>query len=212
MKRCLLVALILAVVAGQASAAMYELDVPMARSFTQLPASITPGSSPNILNYVIDNPGTSGSSTYYNDGLFGANPNYGYEMQLSVGFVGQLVAGSVLNIGKASPGISASDFDSFGAWIANDNFDDYKYHLFVSYDNLVTKVTSAEATLFPGQRAFLAIDSVDFSSVTHIGFDIEIIGNNPTDVFHTSVVPVPAAALLGVLGLSAAGLRLRKRA
>lgn len=211
MKRFLVFALVIGVLAGQASAMMYELDIPTARQFTQLPNPIAPGTSPNILNYVIDNPGTSGSTTYYNDLLFGATPSYGYTMQYDVGFVGQLVMGSVLDIGLANPGISAADFDSFGAYIANDNQDVYRYHLFVSYDNLSSKTTSSEVVLSPGENAFLTIPTVDFGSVTHIGFDIEIVEGNPVDNFHTSLVPVPAAMLLGVLGLGTAGLRLRKR-
>lgn len=210
MKRVLLLTVVLSLFAVQANAGMYIVDAPMARSFTQLPSA---GSFPNILNYVIDNPGTSGSTTYYNDLVYGATPAYGYNMQMEVGFVGSLASGVVLNIGKHNPGISGyTDFtDGVGVYLGNDNFDDYRYHMFVSYDNLVTKVVSGAVDLTPQTSTFLSIASVDFTNLTDIGFDIEIIGANPSDVFHTSVVPVPGAFLLGMIGLGVAGRKLRRK-
>jgi len=209
MKRFLLFTLVICLFAVQADAAMFELDAPTARQFTQLPSA---GPAPNILNYVIDNDGSSGSTTYYNDLYYGANPDYGYNMQYAVGFVGNIAAGNVMNIGiHSSNGFAGlSSFDEFGAAIANDNLDDYRYHLFVSYDNLATKVTAGPVDITPQTSTFLSISNVDFTKVTDFGFDIEIIGGNPSDVFHTSVVPVPVAVLLGILGLSAAGIKLRK--
>jgi hypothetical protein len=209
MKRFLLFTLVIGLFAAQADAAMWELDVATARLFTQLPSA---GSFPNILNYVIDSPGTAGSTTYYNDMVYGATPDYGYNMQGAVGFVGSLAAGNVISIGfHPVMGFDRlSAYDEFGAYIANDNLDEYRYHLFVSYDNLATKVTAGPVDLLPQTSTFLTLSNIDFTRVTDIGFDIEIIGNNPSDVFHTSVVPVPGAMLLGVLGLSVAGVKLRK--
>ena len=66
------------------------------------------------------------------------------------------------------------------------------------------------------------VGGLDLSTITDIGIRIQgnMIGLTPgnsdypsnPDAFHFSVVPVPAAVLLGILGLSVAGIKLRKHA
>ena len=48
--------------------------------------------------------------------------------------------------------------------------------------------------------------------VTEFGFKLEYQGIHGSDNFRISVVPVPAAVILGILGLGIAGIKLRKYA
>lgn len=204
MKRTILVALVLGVLAGQAFADPFILDVPTARQFTQLNTI----NQYNELHLVIDYSGVPGSATYVDDGYFGTPADYGdTPMQFSVGFAGHIVKGNVIWIGKAVDGLG--DADSFGIDIANDNDDAYTYHAWVSYDNLATRSVGAGVIILPDFSSFVSVPVAPTAAVTHIGFDLELV-NRPSDDFHTSVVPVPAAVLLGFLGLGAAGLKLRR--
>jgi hypothetical protein len=118
---------------------------------------------------------------------------------------------------------SLGSFDSFELHIANDNDDFWQYKLWVDTDadsvhEYETEWVPASPGLPSPAKTFLTLDfggMVDFGSLTGIGFGIQLNrGGLPGDgdEFHTSIVPVPGAVLLGVLGLGAAGIRLRKRA
>ena len=206
MKRFLFLSMVLGLFAGQASAAMYQLDAPLARQFTQLSAV----STGNDLYLSIDSPGTAGSTTYVDDGIL---PDYGETMQLAVGFVGSSLLNNIMTIGTTNPG-GLGAYDGFGAWLANDDDDPWDVQLFVSYDGLATKTTSGWTTLSGYSpvtgptMTFLSMGSIDFSTLTDLGF--EVTGPRSVDVFHVSVVPVPAAVLLGLLGLGVAGWKLRR--
>jgi hypothetical protein len=185
---------------------MYILDAPLARQFSQLP---DPGTFPNKLSLVIDSPGTTGSATYYTDGFFSS---YGEPMQLAVGFLGSVQIGNMIKIGEPNPSIAppaSGAYDDFGALIANDDDDKYDYRLFATdnggthYSNWVTLTEDTNTFVSVGQ-------TINFGSLAGIGFEIR--GYRDVDFFHTSVVPAPAAVLLGILGLSVAGIKLRKSA
>jgi len=212
MKRVLIFCVVVGLLAGQASADMYILDAPLARQFTRLSAE----SAINKLWLVIDNPGTPGSTAYVNEtGV--TPPDYGDPMHYAVGFVGILAQSDTMMIGTTYSGDIG--YDSFGAALANDNDDPWKVRLFVSNDDLQTTTTSDDwvtlsGAYIPGgggvQKAFLTLEGIDFNTLTHLGFEVE--GQRSVDIFHVSVVPVPAAVILGILGLSVAGLKLRKYA
>ena len=76
--------------------------------------------------------------------------------------------------------------------------------------------------LHGGEGIVLSIDLTGVANldhVTNIGFNVGsnmgVTGanwpSNP-DIFHVSIVPVPAAFILGLLGLGAAGIKMRKYA
>ena len=66
MKRFLLFTLVIGLFSVQADAALYDLDAPTARLFTQLSSN----SSDYELQLVIDSPGVFGSTTYLEIGGF----------------------------------------------------------------------------------------------------------------------------------------------
>jgi len=209
MKRILLFTLVIGLFAVQAYAVMYELDAPTARTFTQLSPSADPQT---VLHLVIDNPGSPGSSWYIDDGYFGApgsgTGDYVDPMQLAVGFAGHITGagvGNVMVIGTAGdPGV----FDSLVIPIANDNDDTYRYHAWYSTDNMATTVQGAGLDLTEDTQGVVSVGLP--AVVTNFGFDLDYIGSSSGDDFHTSVVPVPGAILLGILGLGVAGWKLRK--
>ena len=127
-----------------------------------------------------------------------------------------------------APTNSLVGFDKYELYLENDNDDIWLVNIYLNtgytdppwnhpnnwYDNGWT-------VLNPHSSVTLSIDLTSVANlgyVTNIGFQI---GSNMTgsggypsnpDVFHVSIVPVPAAVLLGILGLGVAGLKLRKYA
>ena len=219
MKRFLLFAIVVGLFAVQADAALWNLDNPTARKFTQLSSN----SAVYELQLVIDNPGTVGSSTYLEKaGFFGADgvvatndAAYGDTMLFNVGFAGS--SSNIVNsgddpelwIGKALAGEFVSG-DTLRIAISNDNDDKYTYTAWYS-NGLGSINQGAPLALAPDTHGVVSV--VTAGNVTHFGFSLELDPAESTpDTFHTSVVPVPGAVLLGILGLSAAGLKLRKHA
>ena len=224
MKRILLFTLVIGMFAVQVDAAIYNLDATAARQFTQ--------QSTNSVNYtldlVIDNPGTVGSTTYLEANSFnGADNNvatndtfYGSNMLYAVGFAGSLtqttnpgMADPELWIGKAIAAISpeVGTTDTLSIAISNDNDDKYVYTAWYSTDSMSSIVQGADLTL-TGKNQGIATVTLGATAPTHFGFSIELVSGDVPDSFHTSIVPVPGAVLLGILGLSAAGIKLRKYA
>ena len=219
MKRILLFTLVFGLFAVQADAGMYEMDVTTALNL-RLVTTYNDGGS--TLDYLGQNPGTTTASD-----VLGADDVYGNPMTYAVGLVGLLknvpgVPGfASMDIGLAADtggvltaikGFATGAFDSYGMYFANDNAESWNYTVY--YDTGSGPVYSSPAKLlYEGDTALATISlggSFDFSTLTDIGINIE--ATTTSDVFHSSVVPVPAAVILGILGLGVAGLKLRKYA
>ena len=198
MKRILLTVLVVGLLASQASAGMYILDKPTAQQFTQ---QNTPDVTRNQLYLVIDTPGTLGSNI---DWQYDSSWNkYGPAMELQVGFLGQLADTEVMMIGKAG---NLDGYDSFGVSIANDDDDYWSVRLYLTG---ATYTQPALTNLSPGDVAFITLAGWT-GNVTGYGFELNYEGTRGSDNFHISVVPIPAALILGLLGMGAAGLKLRR--
>jgi hypothetical protein len=118
-------------------------------------------------------------------------------------------------------------YTDYSLTFANDNDDIWWVNLYMntgwtdapySEDDLFSQ--NGWTAINPGETASVSMSLVGIANlnhVTNIGFQVGAPMNNldgnpsPGDAFHMSVVPVPAAVLLGVLGLSAAGMKLRRR-
>jgi hypothetical protein len=221
MKRILLLSVVVGLFAGQAFAGLYEINAPLARQFTVQATSgaVEPLPPPDMgnLHLVIDNPGTSGSTKYVNDGVLN---QYGEIMKYQVGFVGDLADNngngiSWITIGKVNPGLTGS-YTGFAGAFSNDNDDPWLVRVYAYAGN--TLYLGAQTFMTTHSTAFLTVDfgsSLDVATLTQVGFNIMgnfVLGGSPSnpDAYHLSVVPVPAALLLGLLGLGAAGVKLRR--
>jgi hypothetical protein len=204
MKRILLTVLLVGLLAGQASAGMYTLDRDTAKLFTQ---QNTPNAA-NQLYLSIDWPGTSGSTINYS-----IDPSvydeYGEPMDFAVGFVGNLSSTQIMKIGMLGdlPGNDGTSVDSFGVFVANDdNNDPWGVRLYL---NGVSYAVPSFTTLAPGAHEFVTV-SFTPGTVTAFGFEVDYPAGTGSDNFHLSVVPIPAALILGLLGMGVAGLKLRR--
>lgn len=203
-----------------ASADLYELDAVTARLFREISTS-DPGGN---LALVIDSDGTFGSTASYSDGSL-AFDMYGSTMQGAVGYVGQLgedpTDGDIfasIHIGASGEAVGiVGSYDGYSAWVANDNDDDWSVRL--AADIGAGPIYSSWATLSPGDSTTLTMNFAEidfFTTLNGIGFEVQgtFDGANGSpsnpDFFHVSVVPVPGAILLCMLGLGVAGLKLRK--
>jgi len=228
MRRILLFCVVVGLFAGQASAGMYVMDAATAinlRDVTYYNAD--PSSS---LDWVGYNDGTAWNGDQAGNRVWGS-ADYGFPMYYQVGFGGDLKDSSV-GIPLASVDIGAAgntngvltalqglgSFDSYGLYIANDNDDSWEYRLYADINGtpyrsgswtLLSKETHTFLTLsFGGLKAFGV--SPGYTGLTDIGFEIR--ATKYTDTYHTSVVPVPGAVILGLLGLGVVGWKLRKYA
>ena len=210
MKRFLLLSVVLTLIAGQANAAMYYMDQTTAAGMTLLGTSAGDTSS---LLYVGYKPGGLA------DRVAGSDPAYGDIMNLAVGFSGRLADFSggdsaIATIGLSKPALTGT-FGGFVLPISNDDNQIWRYQSYVTVG--ATTYTSGWAQLtHEAQSALLANigSDTDFANVTGIGFMIEwkpsVNGYSASDDYHASVVPVPAAVIMGLLGLGVAGLKLRR--
>jgi hypothetical protein len=218
MKRIFLITLVVGLLAGQASAALYEIDAPLARQFTAVGGS--PGD--DFQTYlVIDNPGTAGSTIYYQAPFPHNFPAYGTSMKYAVGFLGELgdLTGDNLAhvaIGKASPGLSGV-YDGFSIALANDDDDTWNVRVFAYsgstlYESPWTTLTGHTATLAEYDFG----SPTNLNTLTMIGFGVQGVfdnqNDNPTnpDYYHVSAVPIPGAFFIGLIGLGVAGVKLRR--
>jgi len=227
MKKFILLCIVVGLFTGQASASLYEMDIATARQLRDVSWSDTSLYGANILKYVGFRPGDSTVTPDYGIGVYGAT----HPMYYNVGFVGDLTdnTGSSLGgpdgfasvlIGAAgTPALAtinslSGTLTTFTMPISNDNDDFWEYKLYVQ--TATNTYETAWIPLSSGSQLTLSVGAgVPFSSITDIGFGIQLnvaSQGATSDDFHTSVVPVPAAVLLGVLGLGVAGLKLRKHA
>ncbi|OHB76351.1 MAG: hypothetical protein A2Z25_21175 [Planctomycetes bacterium RBG_16_55_9] len=219
MKRILLFTLMIGLFAVQASAALWEVDKPTALGFTDFTVDaggyVTDGLS------IYDGPNTKVSGP--------GGPVYGGTgMSGQVGFTANIGSNTefgdvTANIYNAdASGVTGGTYDGISMYVQNDNNSHWSYQLF--YEVAGTEYNSGAFvhTVGGGGSAVLTTGApgggLDLDDIDVIGF--RILGHNmggadlgePSnpDTFHTSVVPIPGAVLLGLLGLSAAGIKLRK--
>ncbi len=203
MKRFILISVALGLFAGTASAALYQLDAPTALSFS----------------YISNTDSGAFPATGDLD-LVAANPSipYGF-MTLDVGYAGGLGDGSdagntaAIRIGVTQN--TVGDFTEFQTVAANDDDDPWAVQLFAIGSTSGEK-NSGFVTLAPGATTSLLVTGLS-GTITQFGLDIRgtftgLEGASPSnpDFYHISVVPVPAAVVLGMLGLGVAGWRLRR--
>jgi len=223
MKRIFLfISMLVGLFAGAASADMdmYQMDPATAAGMTMV--SYTDSGS---LYYVGYNPGTAVGDEVWSDGT-----HHKYDdtmtMTYAVGFSGYLGyleessddGFAIATIGLSNPGLTNKEYDGFLLPVSNDDDQTWRYKSYVETDDFF-KTSDNWAQLGPGTQTNLIVTTgslLDFSKVTKIGFLIQwkpsVNGGSASGDFHTSVVPVPvpAAVLLGMLGLGVAGLKLRK--
>jgi hypothetical protein len=215
MKRFLLLTVVLALFAGQANAAMYALTEAYALTLDDVAYSDAGGS-----NSMPSNSPTTNNTTY----------NGGGPMQEEVGFFGGLddtsgdgYAWVKMGDPDADLNLDLSAYTDYLLYVANDDQDKWDVALHLTAGG--TEYTSAWTELAPVSDydlvlnfASAGIPTADLDDITDIGFYIRghLIGPGTAgypsdpDFYHISVVPVPAAVLLGLLGLGVAGWKLRR--
>jgi hypothetical protein len=216
MRRILLSILVIGLFAVQANADLWQVDKSEALNFT----SYTGSSGDNV-----------GDLGLYDgrvlDYTFVGSPaptyNLNGDMSGQVGLSGTLRddngGGVLLDVYDDSPSLSSlTTYDGISMYVENDNQSNWNYQLY--YDIGSTEYTSGDfVTLAPGASTWLSTAAdLKLGDITRIGFRIQspMDGQNgfasTSDTFYTSVVPVPAAVILGILGLGVVGIKLRKYA
>jgi hypothetical protein len=129
-----------------------------------------------------------------------------------------------MRIGLENPIQLGADYDGFVLPISNDDGDVWEYRAYLIINGGAPVYSEGGWTaIYPasyGHTASLLVDQTILATDSIMfGFDIrwntalsQSFNQNAGigDTFSTSVVPVPGAILLGLLGMSAAGLKLRK--
>jgi hypothetical protein len=219
-----------------ASAAMFTLNHDAAMMLWDVFEN--PENATSALTFVTDDTVTYGQPMSGEVGFVGtlythpADPYYPFaQMGLGANFWGTSSTGSGATtaqvIGTAlgtAPTNSLVGFDTYTLYIENDNNSEWSVNIFLNTGYVDQGETNnwyqnGWTVLLPGQSVTLSIDLTSVANlnhVTNIGFqvggDLTNLSGNPSDpdIYHISVVPVPAALLLGMLGLSAAGFKLRR--
>ncbi len=200
MKHILLSVAAVCLLAGQASAGLYTLDYSTALTFNKLAGS-------GLLNGVYDGLATPPNQWEYQNPWLPAQA-YPSPMLGDVGFVGSLSGNqSWMRIG-ATGTFGTGTTSSFGAWLGNDDQSAWEVRLVAN-----NTPESTWTSISPGQ--FLWFDMPVSGPLTMIGFEVRLNTGltptpSPSDSFNISAVPIPAAVLLGMLGLGVAGMKLRK--
>ena len=231
MKRILLFTLLIGLFAVQASADMYTFDVPTAAGLRDVFWSDTQTPANNVLQWMGYKPGATADTIYDYDavanGYGGSHPMY-----YAVGFTGDVTDNDGSGDGEAYVEIGAMDdaallaainadlaalsggLTDFYLPISNDNNTHWSYKLYVD-DSTNGRTETAwlpVGDLGDGDQITLHLTLTSaVTSVYDIGFGIRWKNTADSgDQFHTSIIPVPGAVLLGILGLSAAGIKLRR--
>jgi hypothetical protein len=226
MKRFLLSTLLIVLFAAQANASLWEVDEATALGFQEFTIGATDFNTDGLAVY-------NGPVTLVYSSTGTAGPFYGgTQMSGAVGFVGTIGDTSAptggttqMNIFDSTPGLTDTTiYDGITMYVQNDNQSHWNYQLFYVAGG-VEYNSGAPVHLVDGTSTWLStgspIGGLDLDTITKIGF--RIFGHNLSsttdpkepsnpDTFHTSVVPVPAAVILGMLGLAVAGWKLRKYA
>ncbi len=202
-------------------AAMYELDEAMALDMRILSRSTGDSGSLWFVG-TLTGPDQIPNTPDYPD-IYGSDT-----MIYQVGFTGNISEGTPIDgsatawIGLANDdglGLNGTYDQGFALPIANDNGDIWRYRAFyqlmdddpIFSDQAILLADTATTLYIPG--------SLNLSQLVAIGFEIQWVSkDNPSqaggfktgDQYSTSVVPVPGAILLGLLGISAAGIKLRR--
>lgn len=210
MKRVLLTLAWACLLAGHAHADTFTIDRDTALTFRQI------YNGGVWLQGVFDLTTTPPTPVY-------KHPTFGVEVypdnpQGLVGFVGTITGDD----NWMRIGVKNGDFGTYTglrAFIANDNQSTWAVRLFANDCQTSWRYLKSPVSSDEGTSATLEL-SFEEMALTTFGFDVLLdVGNDPcvkwpsaTDAFHVSVVPapVPAAALLALLGLGAAGMKLRK--
>jgi len=214
MKRILLVVLVVCLLAGQASAGMYTLDTATALKFTT--AAIVSGGG----DYM-----TGGLTVTQDDNVYGSKfPMSGdvvFKANITDGYTGPgddtFVTLQISANGNA--GLSGS-WTGYQSYVQNDNDRGWWVQLFYTdLDNVGNVVDHSSGFVSLGAYGGSANISVlgvvnDLTTIQDIGFRVKLDQGiqGDSDTFHVSLVPVPAAVILGILGLGVAGWKLRKYA
>lgn len=216
MKRILLFTLIIGLFAVQADAGMWAMDVPTAAGMTNW-SVISGGTDTGALEYVGYNPGTLA------DKISGTLDSYGETMIYEVGFRGELddydeSGDAIGKIYNSSPSLPNNLYGGFTLPLSNDNNQGWSFQAYAiaptwsATSNWETLINDSQTTLI---ASIIGGGDKNFSEVTEIGFNIKWTfspGGSTSDDFHASLVPVPGAVILGILGLGVVGIKLRKYA
>jgi hypothetical protein len=208
LKRILLFTLIFGFLAGSVSADYYTPDVAYFLSLVDVDYSDVGG-----FNEADDDSPTT------------TDPPYGEDLGYLVGFFGGLddkddddMAWVKWGNGGSELNLDLSGYDGISVPFSNDNDDITSVALYFTANG--TTYTSSYVELDEDEKQTLTwvFSSIpDTDDIDDIGFYIKddfLGGDYPSDpdAYHISVVPVPGAVLLGILGLGVAGIKLRKYA
>jgi hypothetical protein len=188
--------------AAPASAALYDLQVSHALQFTSGVVAPTDTGSLDLVTQ--------------------SEAAYGEPMQGAVGYFGQINEDhtdgdttAVITISAGgNPFAGATAYTGYRAFVANDNDDPWQYKLYLKTTGGTYESASWTAVAKQASTVLTLNQAFNTSNVLDIGIKIQgtFGSGSPSDpdFFHTSVVPVHGAAILGLLGLGAAGLKLRR--
>lgn len=190
MRNVILSILLVCLLAGPVSAALFTLGESQLLSFD----------SPVYMDGFVEFDGATTDPVEYEMDMLG-----------DVGLMGFVKRGYSMTVGATAEelGLTGGSYDGYQLFVANDNDDPWQVTLYV--DGLESL---ASVNLLPGESGTLAWnfgEELTLAENTFIGLTLQS-GISRTDYFHMSVsaVPVPAAVVIGMLGLGVAGLKLRK--